>query len=106
MNPTIAALAAAFVAIGVEYLYRVLPGPWIHYLWLWIPCQLFIGFAICTLVRVPGLPLIGAFVTWSFCTLIARVAVTTTLLHDKVSPGTWVAVALIFLAKLTQQVWK
>lgn len=99
-------LAAAVVAIGAEYLYRTLTHPWWCYLWLWIPMQLFIGYAIYRLVTVPGVPLIGAFVTWSVCTLAIRVGVSIFVLHDRIAPGTWIAVGLLVLAKIAQQVWK
>lgn len=97
---------ASAVAIGVEYLYRTLPGPWISHLWIWIPAQLFIGFAIYTMVKVPNTPLVVAFITWSATTLVLRVGVSMFVLHDRIAPGTWVAVALLVLAKISQQVWK
>lgn len=50
--------------------------------------------------------LIGAFVVWTFATLFARVAVCVFVLHDRVPPGTWAALALIVLARIIQQVWK
>jgi multidrug transporter EmrE-like cation transporter len=107
MNPTVWAMLAAAIAIGAEYLYRTLPGPWLHYLWAWIPMQLFIGYAIYRLVTtIGGQSLIAAFVVWSFCTIIMRVALSVFILHDKIAPGTWAAVVLIIAAKITQQVWK
>jgi hypothetical protein len=69
--------------------------------------QLFIGYAVYRLVTVPGVPLIGAFVTWSACTLAIRVGVVDFSSSTTASPpGTWVAVGLLILAKIAQQVWK
>jgi hypothetical protein len=99
-------LLAAITSIGVEYLYRTLPGPWWSHLYIWIPAQLTIGYAVYRMVNVPGVPLIGAFITWSCCTLALRVCVSIFLLHDKVTPGTWVAVGLLILAKVAQHIWK
>lgn len=104
--PTIWALVAAVIAVGLEYLYRVLPGPWTHYLWIWTPCSLVISYCIYSLVTAPGVPLVGALVVWSLAIMGTRIFVTVALLHDRVPPGTWCALALMVVARFTQSVWK
>ncbi len=97
---------AAMVAVYAEYLYRTLPGPWLSYLWIWIPMQLAIGYCICQLVKTPGMPLVGAFIVWSLAIMGMRTAVTLFILKDTVSVGTWVAVGLMICARFAQQVWR
>lgn len=97
-------LLAAMCAVGAEYLYRTLQGPWWTHLYLWIPIQLTIGYAIYRLVTTPGTPLLGALVMWSFAVIITRVFVSVSLLHDKVPTGTWVAVGLMAAARVAQSV--
>jgi hypothetical protein len=99
-------LLAAFCAVGSEYLYRTLPGPWIRDLPLYLPIQVVICLCIYKLVTTPGQPLLGALILWSFATITTRVFVSTVLLHDKVPVGTWVAVALMVAARFSQQIWK
>lgn len=98
-------LLAALCAVGAEYLYRTLKGPWISHIYLWIPIQLTIGFAIYKLVTSPGVPLISALIMWSVCVIGLRILVSM-LLGDAVSIGTWVAVCLMFAARIAQQVWR
>lgn len=106
MNPILASIVGGAIAILGEYLYRVTPGPWWRHLHIWIPLTLAISYCVHTLVRAPGMTLIGAFVVWTFATLLCRVFVSVFVLHDKVPPGTWAALALIVLARIVQQVWK
>lgn len=90
----------------MEYLYRRLPGSWWQYLWVWVPCSAFISYAICQIVRQPGQPLFVALVVWSLAIMGLRVLVTTVLLHDKVAPGAWAALALLLAARIVQTVWR
>lgn len=97
-------LLAAILAVGAEYLYRTLEGPWWTHLYLWIPIQLTIGYSIYKLVNTPGTPLLGALIMWSFAVIATRVFVSLALLHDKVPAGTWVAVGLMAAARVAQAV--
>ena len=106
MSPTLWSIAAALIAVGLEYLYRVLPGPWWHYLWIWIPCSTVISYSIYTLVTQPGVPLFAALIIWSLAVIFTRVFVTIALLHDHVSPGNWAALACLLAARIAQVVWK
>ena len=98
-------LVAAIPAVLAEYLYRVLPGPWWQYLWIWIPFSLSISYAINRLVKVPQTALLDAFVIWAFSTMALRVVVTLALLRDPVRQGTWIALGLIVLARCIQAWW-
>jgi len=100
------ALAGATIAIGCEYLYRTLPGSWLSYLWAWVPLQVGIGYCVYRLVTAPGTTLLDAFVLWTFSTILMRAAVTTLLLNDVVAPGTWFAIALMVLARISQLYWR
>ena len=106
MNPaTFWGLTAAVPAVTAEYLYRVLPGPWWHYLYLWTPIGLIVSYSICQLVRVPQTTLLDAFVVWAFSTTAMRVALTVFILGDSVKPGTWFALGLLIMARIAQSFW-
>src|SRR5712672_413619 len=96
-------LLAALCAVGAEYLYRTLTGSWLSYLYLWLPIQLTIGFAIYKLVTSPGVPLVGALVMWSACVIGLRVFISAVILKDIVPMGTWIAVGLMVAARIAQQ---
>ena len=83
-------------------MYRTLPKPWWHYLWLWIPGQLLIGYCVYKMVTQPGVPLLGAFVVWSLAITGTRLLVTVFLLHDNVSRGNWIAFGLLVVARIAQ----
>lgn len=100
------ALTGASFAVICEYLYRVLPNPWWHYLWLWIPLQTFIGYTVYRLVTLPNVSLIDAFIFWTFGTIAMRVFVSLVLLDDVVKPGTWVALGLVIAARVAQHFWR
>lgn len=106
MSPVAWSFVAAAVAVACEYAYRVLPGTWWQYLPVWCVSGLIVSFAIHKLVTQQGTPLIGALVVWSFAIIVSRVLVTLFLLHDRVSPGTWCALALMVTARVAQTVWK
>lgn len=99
-------LVAAASAVLMEYLYRTLPGPWWHWVWIWTPLALVISYAICFLVRTPGIPLVGALIIWSLAVMGMRVFVTTVILGDTVALGTWIALGLMICARFAQQVWR
>ena len=98
-------LAAAVPAVLVEYLYRVLPGSWLSHLYLWIPLQMAISYAICQLLRIPQTALLDAFIVFAFSTTFMRVALTVLVLHDPVKGGTWFALALLVMARISQSFW-
>jgi hypothetical protein len=102
---TLWGLAAAVPAVTAEYLYRTLPGPWWHYLYLWVPMQLSIGYFIYRLVAIPNTALMDAFIVWAFSTTFMRVAISTVLLHDHVKGGTWFALGLLIMARIAQSFW-
>lgn len=106
MNPaTFWGLAAAVPAVTAEYLYRTLPGPWWHYIYLWVPMQLAIGYCIYRLVSIPQTSLLDAFIVWAFSTTVMRVFITVVLLGDSVKPGTWFALGLLIMARIAQAYW-
>ena len=92
-------------AVLAEYLYRTLPGPWHHYLYIWVPMQLAIGYSIYRLVTIPQTTLMDAFIVWAFSTTFLRVVVTVFLLGDRVKEGTWFALSLLILARVAQARW-
>mgnify|MGYP001561241431 FL=1 len=102
---TLWGLTAAIPAVLAEYLYRTLPGPWWHYLYLWVPISLGISYSIYRLVTIPQTSLLDAFVVWAFSTTFLRVVVTVFLLRDTVKEGTWFALALLVLARVAQARW-
>lgn len=105
MNPaTLWGLVAALVAVVAEYLYRTLPGPWLRYLYLWVPFQLTIGYSIYMMVRSSS-SLLSGFVVWAFATTLMRVFVSFVILREQIAVGTWIALGFIVLAKLAQSVW-
>ena len=97
--------AAATIAVVAETAYRSVQGPWHQYLWAWIPMQTAMSYCIYRLVTEPNLSLLDAFVTFTFCTILLRVAVSLFILEDDIHTGTWVALGLIVLAKLAQAYW-
>jgi len=98
-------LTAAIPAVFAEYLYRTLPGPWWHYIHIWMILQLIIGYSIYRLVTVPQTALLDAFVVWAFSTTIMRVVVSVFILGDVIKSGTWVALGLLIAARLAQTFW-
>jgi len=105
MSPHIWALLAAVIAVAAEYLYRTLPGPWWHYLWIWTPFQLMIGYSIYKLVTLQSGSLLDAFIVWAFSTTAMRVAITVLVLRDQVKGGTWFALGLLVMARIAQSFW-
>ncbi len=99
-------LIAATAAVSLEYMYRVLPGGWFANMWIFIWPSLLVSFCIHKMVTNPGTPLIGAFILWSLAVMGMRVFVTTVVLRDYVSPGTWVALGLLVCARVAQSVWR
>jgi hypothetical protein len=95
-------LSAALPAVLAEYLYRTIHGPWWHYLWAWLPMQLFIGYSVYRLVTVPHTSLLDAFVVFAFSTTALRVFITVVILGDPVRIGTWVALGLLIAARFSQ----
>lgn len=100
-------LLAAVPAVGAEYLYRTVKGPWWEGLWMWIPLQLSISYCVYRMVTDPGTTaLIDAFITWTFATALLRVVVTVGVLGETVHAGSWAALILVVLARFTQTVWR
>lgn len=105
-NPaTLWGISAAIPAVGMEYLYRTLPGPWWHYLYLWVPMSLGISYSIYRLVTIPQTNLLDAFIVWAFSTTAMRVIVSTVVLGETIGSGTWIALALVVLARIAQSYW-
>jgi hypothetical protein len=106
MNPTLWSILGGSLAITCEMLYRKLPGPWLDHWYFWVP--LTIGISVCVhgLVNAPGVSLIASFIVYTSTTLVLRTLVCLFILHDKVTPGTWVAIVLLVIARIIQQVWK
>jgi hypothetical protein len=94
-------LAAGAPAVYNEYLYRTLPGPWSSYLWIWIPSQLVIGYAIYRMVTTPNMTLLDAFIVWALATTVLRI-IATYALGDTVRSATWVALVLVLLANVVK----
>jgi len=99
-------LIAAVPAVGAEYLYRTLPGPWHVNLHIWIPIQLSIGYCIYRIVTVPHTTLLDAFVIWMFSTTVLRIFVSVVVLDETIRAGTWAALVLIVLARAIQTFWR
>lgn len=99
------AMGAAVPAVTLEYLYRTMPGTYAENFLYFLPLQVVISYCIYQLVRQPGTSLVDAFVVWALCTTFLRVAVTVGVLHDQVKFGTWLALGLLILARVSQVVW-
>lgn len=108
MIQTLWSLVAAVVAVGLEYTYRTMPAPWTNawHLLVFALAQIFIGVSIYKIVTTPGTTLIGAFIVWSFATVLTRTLVSVFVLDERVPPGTWIAVGLLLMARVAQQVWR
>jgi hypothetical protein len=101
-------LAAAIPAVLAELAYKKWPTewPWWWGLPLWLPMQLAIGYCIFRLVTVPNSgSLLDAFIFWAFSTTFLRVIVTTLVLQQTVQGGTWFALALLCMARVSQTFW-
>lgn len=103
---TLWGLAAAVPAVTLEFLFRKLPGPWHSYWYVFIPAACFINFAVCQLVRQPGLNLIDAFIVFAFSTTLSRTLISVFVLGDHVGPGSWFALGLLLMARVAQVGWK
>jgi hypothetical protein len=99
-------LLAAAAAIGLEYAYRTRTESWLASLWLYVPLMFVVNYSIYRLVTLPGNPLLGALIMWSFATIFLRAGVSVFVLHDRMTPGLWAAVSLMVLARILQGVWK
>ena len=102
---TVWGLTAAVPAVLAEYLYRILPGSWWTYWYIWTPIALMVSYSICQLVRIPNTSLLDAFVVWAFSTTFMRVFVTVIVLQDDVKSGTWFALGLLIMARISQAYW-
>ena len=98
-------LGAGVPAVVLEYLYRTLPGPWAHWLWLYGPLQLLIGYSIYKLVNAPGVTLLDALVVFAGATAGLRV-LASFMLGDTIRWGTWIAFGLVLLANLVRTYWR
>jgi hypothetical protein len=98
--------AAALPAVTLEYLFRRLEGPWHSYWYIFIPAACFINFAVCQLVRQPGLNLIDAFIVFAFSTTLSRTLISVFILGDHVGPGSWFALGLLLMARVAQIGWR
>lgn len=109
VNPqTLWGLAAAVPAVVAELLYKKWPVDWSWWygLPIWIPFQLAIGYCIYRLVTVPNSgSLLDAFIFWAFSTTFLRVAVSVFVLNQSVKGGTWFALCLIVMARISQTFW-
>lgn len=99
-------LLAGVSAIALEYMYRLWPGLWLQHLWLYVPLMFVVNYCIYRMVTTPGLPLVGALIVWSFATIGLRTLVSALILRDNISLGTWIALALMVLARISQQALK
>ena len=100
------AFAGAGAAVMLEFIYRKLPGPFWSFWWAVIPANVLISYTVYKLVTTPGATLIDAFIVWSFSTICLRVVVTIFFLNDTVHTGTWMALAFLLAARLTQTFWR
>jgi hypothetical protein len=98
-------LAAAVPAVSAEYLYRTLPGSWLSHLYIWVPMQLAIGYCIYRLVTIPNTTLLDAFIVWAFSTTAMRVAISVLVLGETIKGGTWFALGLLCMARISQSFW-
>jgi len=98
-------LGAGVPAVVLEYLYRTLPGPWLHNLWLYAPMQLLIGYSIYRLVTTPGTTLLDALVVFAGCTAGLRI-LASFMLGDAIRAGTWIAFGLVMLANVVRSYWR
>lgn len=105
-SPTFWSLLAIIPVIVTEYMFRTVPGGWFGNLHYYLPMQLLVSYCVYRLVTMPGMSLVEAFVIWAISTSVARVILSVFVLHDHVSNGTWMALALILVAKLAQSIWK
>lgn len=100
-------LSAAVPAVLAEYLYKTWPvgTPWWQGLWMWVPLQMSIGYAIYRLVTTPDTTLLDAFVIWAFSTTAMRVVVSVGILGETVKGGTWFALGLLIMANVAKTFW-
>lgn len=105
-NTTLWGIAAVFPVMLTEYLFRTLHGGWWGNLHYYLPLQLAVSYCIYRMVTEPGTSLLEAFVVWAVSTSIARVILSVFILHDDIKTGTWVALSLVILAKLSQSFWR
>jgi hypothetical protein len=96
------ALAAAILAVLAEYLYRVLPGSYWQYAYIYIPHQVLLGYTLFRLIRTPRMSLVGVLVLFSMVTAITRATLSVFVLGDHVGRGTWIALGLVVLARIVQ----
>ena len=72
---------------------------------MWLPLQMAIGYSVYRLVTIPQTSLLDAFIVFAVSTTAMRVFLTVVVLHDVVRTGTWLALALVILARITQAFW-
>jgi hypothetical protein len=99
-------LVAAATAVSMEYSYRRLPGPWIHWCWAYVLPAMLINYCIYKLITTPGQPMVGALIIWTFAVMGLRVFASAVLLKDTIPTGTWVALGLMVVARIAQVTWK
>ena len=100
------ATAAAVVAVYLESIYKTMSGTFLQNLWYIGPLQLLVSYCLYRVIVTPNLTLIDAFVIWGMMTMALRTAVTVAVLHETVQAGTWFALALMILARISQSYWR
>jgi len=83
-----------------------MPGGWFNNLHYYLPLQLMVSYCIYKLVTEPETSLVEAFVVWAVSTTVARTFLSVVILHDEIRAGTWFALVLILLAKVSQTYWR
>jgi hypothetical protein len=102
-------LAAGVLAVSAEWCYKqpwAVDGPWIKYVWVWLPMQLGIGYCIYRLVNLPGTNLLDAFIVFAFCTALLRIIVASAILGQTIPIQSWIGFGLVLSATLVKTFWE
>jgi hypothetical protein len=94
-------------AVLLEYLYRISDkdSTYFEKIWLYAPIQLLLSYCLFEMIRQPNTSLVDAFIVWSMCTIGLRTVVSVFVLHDVIGNGTWFALVLLVMARVSQTMW-
>lgn len=105
-NTTFWGVTAAIPVMVTEYLFRTQETGWLANMHYYLPLQLMVSYCVYRLVTEPNTSLVEAFVVWVVSTTVARVILSVFILHDEIKTGTWFALGLILMAKVSQSFWR
>lgn len=102
--PFLWAFMGAFVAVGLEVVYRQVSIP---FQWWWsFPAACWVTFCVYKTINGNPSTYLVAMATYSLATCVIRLAVSSTILHEPLSKGNLVAGVMLLTAVVVGKLWR